>query len=114
MAGSLFVLLLFTGLHGLFVAELLLPPEMSEQVKPVFEASTWRVFGVGTMYILVVTMAAIFLSHREVGPVARLESEIRRMSAAADASGTLKVREGDGLEGLVDAINQAIHKGRKK
>lgn len=67
VAGSMTVLLLFAGLHGLFVAKLVLPQDVSQQIQPALVASTLRVFLIGSLYIAVVTVAAAFLSHTGVG-----------------------------------------------
>ncbi len=64
VAGSLTVLLMFTGLHGLYLAKLVLPHDVSPKVQGVLVSSTMRVFAVGVVYIAVVTIAALFLSHR--------------------------------------------------
>jgi hypothetical protein len=108
VAGSLTVLLLFTGLHGLFIAQLVLPEDISQQIRPVLAQSTLRIFLVGVVYIGVVTLAAVFLSHRTVGPLGRLEEDLRRLADSNEPIEPLKVREGDGLEGLVNAVNRLI------
>ncbi len=110
VAGSLTVLLLFTGLHGLFIVKLVLPEELSRQIQPVLVQSTLRVFLVGVIYIFVVTLAAVFLSHRTVGPLGRIESDLRRLAESDEVPEPLKVRNGDGLEGLVDAVNRLIER----
>ena len=114
VAGSLTVLLLFTGLHGLFVAQLVLPNEVSRQIRPVLVQSTLRVFLVGAIYIAVVTLAAVFLSHRTVGPLGRLEEDLNRLAEGGEELEPLKVREGDGLESLVSAINRLIERLKGK
>jgi len=94
------VLLLFTGLHGLFVAKLILPQEIAQQIQPMFAASTLRLFVVGVIYIAVVTLAAAFLSHKAVGPVGRLEDDLRRLVGSPEPPGGLTVREGTVLREL--------------
>jgi hypothetical protein len=110
VAGSLTVLLLFTGLHGLFVAQLVLPEDVAQQVRPVLAQSTIRVFLVGAVYIAVVTLAAVFLSHRTVGPLGRLEEDLNHLAESPDEPEPIKVREGDGLEGLVSAVNRLMER----
>jgi len=113
VAGSLLALLLFSGLHGIFMTQMTLPPDVMESFQPILWASTGRLFVAGIIFIAVVVLAAIFLSHRAVGPTMRLEEEIRRMAAASQPSHSLKVREGDEFETLVDAINLLLEKIRK-
>ena len=71
-------------------------------------AVTPGVFLVGIIYIAVVTLASIFLSHRTVGPLGRVESDLRRLADSEHRPEPLKVREGDELEGIVTAINRLI------
>lgn len=114
VAGALLVLLLFTGFHAMFAIQQILPSDVALNVRPLLEQSTYRVFFVGVLYIAVVTLAAIFLSHRALGPVGRLEDEVREMAESGGFNGELKVREGDGLEDLVVAINQLLRGKRER
>jgi hypothetical protein len=108
VAGSLTVLLLFTGLHGLFVAKMELPADAAREAAVYFQASTIRVFVVGILYICIVTLAAVFLSHKAVGPVGRLEQEIENLVHSGEDVKSLKVREDDALAGLAQAINKLL------
>jgi len=112
VAGSLSVLLLFTGFHALFAIKQVLPPDMATQIAPALAASSFRVFVVGVLYIGVVTLAAVFLSHRAVGPLGRLEDEIRRMRESPEVQLPLKTRSGDDLEPLINELNGLIEKIR--
>ncbi len=113
VAGSLVVLLIFAGLHGIYIVESYFPQDLANEFRSSIQGSTWRLFAVGTVYVAVVTMAAIFLSHRAVGPAHRLEEEIRKMAESSNGGESLKIREGDDFEGLVQAINQLLKKVRK-
>ncbi len=76
--------------------------------------SAARFFVVGLVYVFVVTIAAVFLSHRAVGPTRRIEEELREIVENKNGSHQLKIREGDDFEGLVHAINKLLEKtGRK-
>lgn len=116
MAGSLVVLLFFAGFHAVFVANTSLPPEILEQFRPALVGSTWRLFIVGLMYIGVVALAAVFLSHRIVGPTHRLEEQIIKIAESQSPPDEIQVREGDEFEGLVGAINKLVKqvKGLRK
>jgi hypothetical protein len=114
VAGSLAVLLLFTGLHGLFVVKLALPEEVVQQIHPMLLRSTGRIFLVGALYIAVVTLAAVFLSHRTVGPLGRIEGDLRRLADSVQDPEPLKIREGDELEELVKSLNRLITRMTKR
>lgn len=113
VGGSLFVLLIFTGLHGVFVSKMTLPTEVMNRFWPTLEFSTIRLFVVGLVYIVVVSMAALFLSHRIAGPAYRLEEDIHQLSQSLDSVEELKIREGDELEGVVRALNELLKKLKK-
>ena len=108
VAGSLVVLLAFTGFHAVFIAKTYLPPEAYRLFESSLYSSTWRLFGVGIMYIAVVTLAAIFISHRMVGPAHRLVDEIKKHIQSGHSKSPIRVREGDELEDVVRAINELI------
>ena len=112
VAGSLLVLLAFTGLHAIFIAKTFLPAEAFHHFERNLYSSTWRLFGVGAMYVAVVTLAAMFISHRIVGPAHRLADEIKRHVQSSHPETSIRVREGDELEDVVKAINELIEKTR--
>lgn len=112
VAGSLTVLLLFAGLHNLYVTNQIFPGELGDLAQAELKASTIRLLLVGFLYIAVVTFAAIFLSHRAFGPVGRLEEEVKRLIESDGAGHAIKVREGDDLEPVVNAINALVKKTR--
>jgi hypothetical protein len=100
VAGSLLVMLAIAGAHTLYVAK----------SDPLIQASMIRFFLVGGLYVLVVTLAAVFLSHRAVGPTRRIEEELTNIAEHRSDSHQLKVRDGDDFEGLVKAINRFLDK----
>jgi hypothetical protein len=107
------VLLLFTALHGLVMVQRVVPSDILSGYWPEFQASTIRLVVVGIMYIAVVSLGAVFLSHRAMGPLGRLEEELHNMTATDGPISELKVREGDDLEQVVHGINELIRKQRK-
>ena len=108
VAGSLVVLLVFSSLHSLYVAKAVLPADVSDRIWHTLTQSSIRLFFVGLFYIGVVTVAAVFLSHRITGPAFRLEQEIRGMVSSPDGIKPLKIRQGDELEGVVEAVNELV------
>lgn len=114
VAGSLSVLLLFAAFHAAYVARNALTPEAFEAFRPALMTATWRLILVGVMYIGVVTLASVFLSHRIVGPTQRLEREILKIAEGTASENEIHVRDGDEFEGLVGAINKLVVKVRGK
>ena len=115
VGGSLLVLLKFAGLHGYILVKTLLPVEISTSLQPLIFTSTVRLMIVGLFYVGVVTLAAAFLTHRTVGPLQRLEDEIWRIATStSDPLPHIKVREGDGLENIVIAVNKLAERVSKK
>jgi methyl-accepting chemotaxis protein len=112
--GSLSLLLIFASLHWLSWARATLSPQDFDLVWPALKASTARLFLVGGLYIAVVSVAAVFLSHRLVGPASRLEKDLRTISTEPEKANKLHVRSSDELEGVVDAINDLISKLQKE
>ena len=52
------------------------------------------------------------MSHRALGPLGRLEEEIKNMVASDDNLKEIKIREGDELESVVQSINDLIRKAK--
>lgn len=94
----------------IFVSKSNLPYDQFVSFLPALRASTWRLFSVGLVFTFVMTMAAIFISHRAVGPLQRLEDEIRQHLDSDKPVGQFKVREGDDLEDLIALLNKLISK----
>ena len=65
---------------------------------------------VGGLYVAVMILAAAFLSHRAVGPVARLAEELKEKIHKNVSIEHLHVRSGDDLEPLIEVLNQVLRK----
>lgn len=66
--------------------------------------------------ILVMVLWGVFLSHRFVGPLDRLEDELDRMAEDSDYSRRITLRKNDDLKPIADRINKlldAIHRKHK-
>lgn len=86
------------------------PMGLIDAVWPELQSATVRLVLVGLLYVGVVTLAAAFLSHRLMGPLGRLEEEIKRVAESTGETSPIKLREGDDLEPVVDAINELVRK----
>ena len=58
------------------------------------------------LLVPIIIIVSVFLSHKTVGPLARLERNIRDISRGNPQ--ILKVRRGDALKGLTEAINEMV------
>ncbi|MCK4244658.1 MAG: HAMP domain-containing protein [Candidatus Omnitrophica bacterium] len=59
------------------------------------------------LLVPIIIIVSMFLSHKTVGPLARLERSIRAISMG-NLQMRLKVRKGDALFGLTQAINEMV------
>src|SRR5262249_20833282 len=99
---------MFAALHGIVLIKAVHGDPLSDAGRAFMVASTWRLCWVGLLYIGVMTLAAMFLSHRMVGPLERLEDELYARAEKREFKKPLFVREGDELESLINAINQFL------
>lgn len=113
VAGSLAVLLLFTSLHAIFIAEKALDPGVFEGFKDVLFDSTWRLIGVGVLYIAVVTLAAMFLTHRAVGPIHRMEQELENALKDPKKFSGFQIREDDDMKSFISRLNDLLSAVKK-
>jgi hypothetical protein len=111
VTGSLLIMLAIAGAHTFYLWNSL-SVENASQYLPMIQSSMIRFFVVGFFYVVVVTIAAVFLSHRAVGPTRRIEEEIREIADKKEGVHLLKVRDGDDFEGLIGAINRILEKKR--
>lgn len=50
----------------------------------------------------------IFLSHKFIGPLERLEKELHRIAESGDITRRLRVRRSDAIKPIADAINKLL------
>ncbi len=113
VAGSLAVFVAFSAFYIVFAFQSYLSPDLMAEMEPGFQQALVRFVLVGLIYVIIFTVAAIFLSHRLVGPTHRIEEELRQLAQIDQPFESLKVREGDEFEGLVRSINLVLEKAHK-
>jgi len=104
------VMMVFAAFYICYAMQTLVPSEVRAGIETGFKQSIERFVLVGIIYVIVFTIAAIFLSHRLVGPTHRIEEELRRIADSNQSFEPLQVREGDEFEGLIHAINKVLTK----
>lgn len=113
VAGSLAVFVAFAAFYLVYAFQSLVPADVLAGFESGFSQTIIRLVLVGIIYVIIFTVAAIFLSHRLVGPTHRIEEELRKIGDSDAPIEPLKVREGDEFEGLVHSINKVLEKAHK-
>ena len=93
--------------------QLAIPESIAYNLIPVVKRINFLlIVGMPPIIILLFIWGAI-LTHRLIGPLARLEKDLKKISSGA-YSARLKIRKDDDLRPLADAINKVIDKLEKK
>lgn len=64
----------------------------------------------GLIYVIVIPILSIFMSHKIAGPLYRLEKSIRDGLESEEGFRPIKLRDGDELQGLANLINQVFER----
>lgn len=78
-------------------------------IAPLRDLQKWMLAS-GLIYMIVIPVLSIFISHKIAGPLYRFESALRQ---ALDTEGPVRpihLREGDELHGLVELINKLFER----
>jgi hypothetical protein len=63
---------------------------------------------------LILILWGIVLSHRFAGPIERLQRELKRIAHNKDYKTRIKVRKGDDVKPIADAVNELLESIEKK
>ena len=69
--------------------------------------------GVPPLFLILV-MWGIVLSHRFAGPIERLQKEVKKIAAHKSYGTRIRVRKGDDIKPLADALNELLESVEKK
>ena len=69
--------------------------------------------GVPPLFLILV-MWGIVLSHRFAGPIERLQREVKKITTHRSYSTRIRVRKGDDIKPLADALNELLESVEKK
>ncbi|MGB2705295.1 MAG: HAMP domain-containing protein [Candidatus Omnitrophota bacterium] len=104
---------LYYLIFQIMAEQLAIPEAIAYNLFPVVERINFLlIVGVPPIVILLFIWGAV-LSHRLIGPLERLENDLRKISDG-DYSMRLKIRKDDDLRPIADAINKIIDKLEKK
>ena len=108
VAGCLYYLL-----FQIMAEQLAIPEAIAYNLFPVVERINFLLLlGVPPMVILLFIWGVV-LSHRLIGPLERLENDLRKISDG-DYSTRLRIRKDDDLRPIADVINKIIDKLERK
>ena len=63
---------------------------------------------------LILIVWGVMLSHRFAGPIERLEKELKRIAHSKDYKIRLRVRKGDDIKPVADAVNELLNSIERK
>jgi methyl-accepting chemotaxis protein len=110
IVGGCLYYLVFT----LLAEQLGIPESIAYNLFPVIEKIN-IILLIGIPPIVVVLLLwGIFLSHKFLGPLERLEREIHRIAESRDCTKRLRVRRSDAIKPIADAINRLLDSVEKK
>ncbi|MFH1995837.1 MAG: hypothetical protein ABIJ27_02425 [Candidatus Omnitrophota bacterium] len=106
IVGGCLYYLVFT----LLAEQLGIPESIAYNLFPVInKINVMLLVGLPPMLFLLIVWG-VFLSHKFVGPLERLERELELMAKKKDYAKRLKVRKGDDIEGIINGINTLLDK----
>lgn len=97
-----------TILIGVFTFHLLRNIVQAEYLETLF----YSIMGKVALFMLLVAALGLFLSHKIIGPIQRLESLVNRLKEG-DLTVNIVLRKGDEFYPLADAINEMKNKLRE-
>jgi len=108
VAGCLYYLI-----FQIMAEQLAIPEAIAYNLFPVVERINFLLLlGIPPIVVLLFIWGAV-LSHRLMGPLERLEDDLRKISDG-DYSIRLKIRKDDDLRPIADAVNKIINKLEQK
>jgi methyl-accepting chemotaxis protein len=104
---------LYYLIFQILAEQLGIPESIAQNLVPVLHKMNFLlILGLPPVLILIFFLATV-LTHRLIGPITRLERELKRISEG-DYSVRLKLRKGDDLLPMVNIINRIVDKLKAK
>ncbi|MBI4974868.1 MAG: hypothetical protein HZC19_03590 [Candidatus Omnitrophica bacterium] len=120
LIASMLIPLVFVGgclyylIFSLVAEQLGIPESIAYNLFPVIKKINMILaIGIPPLFLILI-LWGIGLSHRFAGPIERLEKELEGITGAADYCRRLKVRKGDDIKPIADAINKLLDKIESK
>jgi len=104
LVGGCLYYLIFT----LVAEQLGIPESIAYNLFPVIKKINLILLAGIPPIIVFLLIWGIFLSHKFIGPLTRIESEIKKIADSRDASKRIRVRRNDAIKPIADAVNKLL------
>ncbi|MEK6645337.1 MAG: hypothetical protein AABY84_01490 [Candidatus Firestonebacteria bacterium] len=108
IAGTLIFLLVLIELHTFYIIKAILPNLFSTSVKEEIRDIVSKLLISGVLYLILITVLSIFVSHKIAGPVYRFNKDINEIIHTGKFDKYIRVREKDELQDVAKALNNLI------
>ncbi|MBN1354559.1 MAG: methyl-accepting chemotaxis protein [Candidatus Omnitrophica bacterium] len=109
LAGGCFYYIMFQ----IMAEQLAIPESIAYNLIPVFHKINFLLIIGLTPTVVLLFILGVFLTHRLIGPLERLEDDLKKISQG-DYTIRLKIRKDDDLRSIADVINKIIDMLEKK
>jgi methyl-accepting chemotaxis protein len=110
IGGVLIVMLVLVQIHTYLTIQSILPNLFSSVLgKQVRTIQFWLAVN-SLIYVAVVGILSVFLSHKIAGPIYRFETAIQEVLDSGDSTKRIALRKGDELHSLADRLNRLLEK----
>ncbi len=110
IGGVLAVVLFLMQAHTFLIIRTAEPELMNPMlVQPLKDLRLWMLAS-GLIYMIVIPILSIFVSHKIAGPLYRFEKSLRDALKAEGPVPPIHLRRGDELQGMADLFNQLIER----
>jgi signal peptidase II len=114
IGGALATLLLLMEAHVFLVIRMVEPEFMNPVLlEPLRSLQGWMLAS-GLIFMVVIPILSIFVSHKIAGPLFRFEKTLRDALQSEGPIPAIRLRQGDELQSLADLINQLLERLPKK
>ena len=110
LVGGCLYYLIFT----LVAEQLGIPESIAINLFPVIKKINFILMGGIPPILILLLLWGLFLSHKFIGPLKRLEKELNRIAECSDCTKRVRVRKIDAIRPLADAINKLLEAMEKK
>lgn len=110
IGGVLFLIVLLMEAHTFLVIRTVEPDFANPALLSALKSLQMWMLASGFIYMIVIPILSIFLSHKIAGPLYRMEKSIQEALDSEGPIRPIKLRQGDELQSLADLINQLFER----